>query len=90
MPSNDDRASLGESVLRQDASGHMPLAVCLDGRVIDLVPDGADTYSAEGRAALYAAAAAEIGVASGRFEILAVCHRHPTSSAVDCLDCEPA
>lgn len=78
------------SIRRQDASGHMPLAVCLDGRVIDLVPDGADYKSPEGIAALRGAAGAELGLPLERFEILLVCHRHPTSSAVDCLDCEPA
>ena len=80
---------LGDSVRRQDASAHMPLAVCLDGRVLDVVPDDADTASAEGRAALFAAAAAGSGVDPSGLEILAVCHLHPTSSAVDCLDCEP-
>jgi hypothetical protein len=78
-----------ESLRRQDDSGHMPLAVCLDGRVIDLVPAGADYPSAEGIAALRGASAAEIGVAPDRLEILVVCHLHPQSSAVDCLDCEP-
>jgi hypothetical protein len=79
-----------ESIRRQDASKHMPLAVCLDGRVIDLVPD--DTYdgSIECIAALRGAASAELGLPPERFEILLVCHLHPTSSAVDCLDCEPA
>jgi hypothetical protein len=79
-----------ESIRRQDASGHMPLAVCLDGRVINLVPDGVDYQSEAGIAALRGAAAAELGLPVERFEILVVCHRHPTSSAVDCLDCEPA
>lgn len=79
----------GDSLSRQDASADMPLAVCLDGRVIDLVPADADYLSAEGIAALRGAAAAEIGVPPERLEILVVCHLHPTSSAVDCLGCEP-
>lgn len=29
---------MSESIRRQNASAHMPLAVCLDGLVIDLVP----------------------------------------------------
>lgn len=78
-----------ESIRRQNASGYMPLAVCHNGRVIDLVPVGADHQSPEGIAALRGAAAAEIGVAPELLEILIVCHLHPTSSAVDCLDCEP-
>jgi hypothetical protein len=79
-----------ESIRRQDASGHMPLVVCYNGRVIDPVPACADYQSPEGIAALCGAAAAEIGVAPELLEILVVCHLHPTSSAVDCLDCEPA
>jgi hypothetical protein len=79
-----------KSIRRQDASGHMPLAVCLDGQVIDLVPDGVDYTSEAGIAALRGAAAVELGVPAERFEILVICHLHPTSSAVDCLDCEPA
>jgi hypothetical protein len=67
----------------------MPVAVCLDGRVVDLVPPGADYMSAAGIATLRAAASAEIGVPAERFEILTVCRLHPQSSAVDCLDCEP-
>ncbi len=79
-----------ESIRRQDASGHMPLAVCYQGRVIDLLADDADTHTAKGRAALREAAAAEIGANPDLLEILLACHLHPTSSAVDCLDCEPA
>lgn len=89
MSDNNERSALGESVHRQDASAHMPLAVCLDGQVINLVPDGADHQSDAGITALRGAAAAKLGVPPERFEILAVCYRHPTSSAVDCLDCEP-
>jgi hypothetical protein len=65
-----------------------PLAVCHNGRVIHLVPNGVDTSDDAARATLFAAAAAEIGVNDG-LEILAACPLHPTSSAVDCLDCEP-
>lgn len=61
----------------------MPLGVCLDGELFKLVPAGSD-----GRAEL-AAVAAKHGRSADEFEILVVCHRHPTSSAVDCLDCEP-
>lgn len=78
-----------DSLNRQDASGHMPLAVCQNGRVIDLVPAGADYLSEEGIAALRGATAAKIGVVPELLEILVVCHLHPQSSAVDCLDCEP-
>jgi hypothetical protein len=67
----------------------MPLAVCLDGEVIGLVPDGADSTSPEGIAALRGAAAAELGLPAERFEILGTCHLHPRASAVDCLHCEP-
>lgn len=66
-----------------------PLAVCHNGRVIDLVPDGVDASDQATREGLFAAAAAEIGVPALDLEILTVCHLHPTSSAVDCLDCEP-
>lgn len=78
-----------EGIRRQDASRRMPLAVCLDGRVIDFVPDGVYDGSLECIAALRGAAGAELGLPPERFEILAVCHLHPTSSAVDCLNCEP-
>ncbi|BAL87221.1 hypothetical protein AMIS_20010 [Actinoplanes missouriensis 431] len=79
-----------ESLRRQDASGHMPLGVFTpDGQLVALVPAGADYQSDQGRSGLLAAAAAEIGVAAGSLEILACCHLHPTSAAVDCLDCEP-
>jgi hypothetical protein len=77
-----------ESLRRQDASAHMPLAVCRNGQVIDLIPAGTDTSDQPTREGLFAAAAAEIGRSDG-LEILVVCHLHPTSSAVDCLDCEP-
>ena len=77
------------SVRRQDASAHMPLAVCLDGYVIDLVPDGADSTSPEGIAALRGAAAVKLTRKPEDFEILQVCHLHPSWSAVDCLNCEP-
>lgn len=77
-----------ESIRRQDASGHMPLAVCRNGVVVDFVPGGLDTSDPDIRARLFAAAAAEFGSLDG-LEILAVCHLHPRSSAVDCLDCEP-
>ncbi len=79
-----------ESIRRQDTSRHMPLAVCYEGTVLDVLPKDADTHTDEGRAALREAAAAEIGVNPDLLEILLVCHLHPTSSAVDCLDCEPA
>ena len=79
-----------ESIRRQDASGHMPLAVCHNGRVIDLLPMDTDTRDQRTREGLFAAASAETGIAVTDLEILAVCHLHPTSSAVDCLDCEPA
>ncbi len=67
----------------------MPLAVCLNGAVFALVPEGADTTSAEGIAALRGWAGDRLGVPPERFEILQVCHLHPASSAVDCLECEP-
>lgn len=78
---------MNKSIKRQDAGG--PLAVCLDGRVIDLAPSGADYLSPEGIAALRGAAGAELGLPEERFEILVTCAKHPKSSAVDCLDCEP-
>lgn len=78
-----------DSIRRQDDSAHMPLAVCHNGRVIDVVPAGTDTTDPATRAGLFAAAAAEIGVSVMHLEILTVCHLHPTSSTVDCLDCEP-
>lgn len=84
------REATSASIARQDASGHMPLAVCLDGQVVGLIPENADSTSPEGIAALRGAAAAARGIPAERFEILQVCHLHPGSSAVDCLDCEPA
>jgi hypothetical protein len=85
----DARLMSSESIHRQDASGHMPLGVCHNGRVIDLVPACADYLSEKGIAALRGATAAEIGVSPELLEILVVCHLHPQSSAVDCIDCEP-
>jgi hypothetical protein len=76
-----------DSIRRQDASAHMPLAICHNGRVIDLIPEGVDASDQRTRDGLFAAAFAETGFEV--LEILAVCHLHPTSSAVDCLDCEP-
>lgn len=78
-----------ESIRRQDASSHMPVAVCHQGRVIDLVPADVDDSDQPTREALFAAASAETGIPVMELEILLVCHLHPTSSAVDCLDCEP-
>ncbi|GAA0529236.1 hypothetical protein GCM10010172_07360 [Paractinoplanes ferrugineus] len=65
------------------------LAVCHNGRVVDLVPDGVDASDQTTREGLFAAAAAEIGVVVGDLEILAICPVHPQSSAVDCIDCDP-
>lgn len=79
-----------EPLRRQDASSHMPVAVCHNGQVIDLVPQGVDDSDQPTREALFAAASAETGIPVMQLEILLVCHLYPTSSAVDCLDCEPA
>jgi hypothetical protein len=80
-----------KSIRRQDASGlsGAPTAVCHNGRVIDLMPAGMDDSDQPTREALFAAASAETGIPVMELEILLVCHLHPTSSAVDCLDCEP-
>ena len=67
----------------------MPLAVCHNGRVIDPIPLDTDSSHQPHREALFAAASAETGIPVMELEILVVCHLHPTSSAVDCLDCEP-
>ena len=73
----------------QDASAHMPVAVCHNGRVIDLVPRGVDDSHQPNRESLFAAASAKTGIPVMDLEILLVCHLHRQSSAVDCLDCEP-
>jgi hypothetical protein len=83
------------SVSRQDASGHMPLGVCHNGRVLALVPRRLENdYGRDGRPgpALWdfiTHAAAKHWLSPDDTELLQVCHLHPTSSAVDCLDCEP-
>jgi hypothetical protein len=72
-----------ESIRRQDASGHLPLCVWRNG---DLV--GAVETVEDGRELIAKFVAA--GERETSFEVLVPCHLHPTSSAVDCLDCEPA
>jgi hypothetical protein len=74
-----------ESVRRQNTSAHMPLGVFRNGDLVAVVDD-ADPH---GRATrdLYAAAH---DADPYELEVLLLCHLHPTSSAVDCLDCEPA
>jgi hypothetical protein len=96
MANHDDRADLGESVHRQDASGHMPLLICHNGRVLAPVPARlVDGFGPDARpnAALWAhitKVAALHWLSPDDTELLVPCHLHPTSSAVDCLDCEPA
>jgi len=87
---------MSDSIRRQDASAHMPLAVCHNGRVLATVPSGMDgQYGEDGRpnAVLWSfvtSVAARHWLSPDDTEILVVCHLHPNSSAVDCLDCEPA
>ena len=80
-----------ESIRRQDASGlaGAPVAVCQNGVVIDVVPRGVDSSDQPTRERLFAAVAAKLGVSPMELEILLICHLHPQSSAVDCLECEP-
>ncbi len=87
---------MSESIKRQDASGHMPLAVCHNGRVLGNVPKHLENqYGTDSRPApdlwdFITRAAALHGVNPDDTELLQACHLHPKSSAVDCLDCEPA
>jgi hypothetical protein len=74
---------MNASLNRQDASGRMPLAVCLDGRVLARVRPGSDAAACLGEVA------AERGIDPGHLEILQVCVKHPETSAVDCVICEP-
>lgn len=77
----------GESIRRQDAPGHMPLGVFRNGELVAVVDDAeADPYGSATRD-LYAAVN---DVDPYELEVLLLCHLHPGSSAVDCLDCEPA
>lgn len=71
-----------KSINRQDASGHLPLCVWKNG---DLVGAVNDRDEADELIDDFVAA----GDARSDFEVLVPCHLHPTSSAVDCLDCEP-
>lgn len=85
-----------DSARRQDASAHMPLAVCHNGRVLAIVPNHLENaYGPDCRPnsvlwEFVTRAAAQHWLSPDDTEILATCHLHPCSSAVDCLDCEPA
>ncbi len=77
---------------RQDESGNSPLALCHNGRVLAIAVPAAD-YPMLDDPAIRAQAerlAAQHGLRWDDLELLAICHLHPQSSAVDCLDCEPA
>lgn len=70
------------SIHRQDASAHMPLGIFDGAQLVEHVPVGPDE---SGRAAeLLAQIAHRLGRLSSDFEILAACHEHPESPAVDC------
>lgn len=72
-----------ESIRRQDASSRLPLCVWRNGDLVGAVNNHGE---AEELIAGFVAA----GEQRCNFEVLVPCHLHPTSSAVDCLDCEPA
>ena len=75
---------MSESMRHQDASGHMPLGVFFNGDLVTIVPGGDKT----GEATRDRIAAAW-DMPPNRFEVLQVCHRHPTVAAVDCTVCVP-
>lgn len=80
---------------RLDQSSHMPRAVCRNGRVLAVVPAhlthayGPDAAPTPTLAAFIAEVARLNWASVEDVEILMVCHVHPQSSAVDCIDCEP-
>jgi hypothetical protein len=77
---------MSSSLERQDASAHMPLGVFLHGELVGTVTDQRrDPHGYEAVRRI----AAERGIEIRGFEVLTLCHLHPTVSAVDCLDCEP-
>lgn len=78
---------MNRSIERQDKSAHMPLGVFLRSELVGTVTDQReDPYGEEAVKRI----AAERGIEPWRgFEVLTLCHLHPTVSAVDCLDCEP-
>lgn len=75
-----------DSVRRQDASAHMPLGVFRNGELVAVVEDRDGDPHGRATRDLYAA---HNDVDPHELEVLLLCHLHPTSSAVDCLDCEP-
>lgn len=77
---------MNHSIERQDASGHMPLGVFLQGELVGTVTDQRDDPYGEHAVQRIAT---ERGINQHLFEVLTLRHLHPTVSAVDCLDCEP-
>jgi hypothetical protein len=76
-----------ESIRRQDASKHMPLGVFRNGDLVAVVEDRDGDPHGRATRDLWA----DLNdVDPHELEVLLLCHLHPMSSAVDCLDCEPA
>lgn len=79
------RLVVSTSMDRKNASAHMPLGIFSGDRLMATADPTADFTGEHTRAAV----AKSTGMAETDLEILLLCHLHPTSSAVDCLDCEP-
>jgi hypothetical protein len=77
---------MNESIRRQDASAHMPLGVFRNGELVAVIEDPAGDPSGTATRDLWAA---HNEVSPFELEVFVLCHLHPLSSAVDCLDCEP-
>lgn len=77
---------MNRCIERQDASAHMPLGVFLNDELVGTVASQRDDPYGE---VAVQQIADERGAEPRGFEVLTLCHLHPTVSAVDCLTCEP-